>query len=459
MPKKEFAEDAVPSFDRAPSVVAVVGPVDFFVEEAAIRARGRLAEGDVEVLRFDDDAPPGAVAEALLNRPLFSAKRLVEIDVSRLLGTDSPGNLAEEALDAWTRKTPAGRRDAFRRMRRVLSALDVSIEGDPAEAASVVARKLRRKELAEPLAEILREMPEERAATGATLASTLRLLLSRPNDGLVALLTASDPPAGSELLAEVAKRGLLLAVRVDEDRKEIEKALRRLAAARARERDVGIDAEAVSRLIFRTNAEPGIFATELEKLLDWAGDGGRIRAADVGEQVFDEASEDFYEFLEMVGKREAGEALKRLERLFSGREVRAPRRVFLPDPGVVDQHVEPAPRGDDVADDLARLVGVRDVSGESERFPSGRAGLADELLGAGVVGPVVDGDARPRAGQKLRGRATDSARGAGDERDARREVDRDGQDGGYLMGRPPVSCWRSDRPRTRSRSREGAPRF
>ena len=333
MPKKEFAEDAVPSFDRAPSVVAVVGPVDFFVEEAAIRARGRLAEGDVEVLRFDDDAPPGAVAEALLNRPLFSAKRLVEIDVSRLLGTDSPGNLAEEALDAWTRKTPAGRRDAFRRMRRVLSALDVSIEGDPAEAASVVARKLRRKELAEPLAEILREMPEERAATGATLASTLRLLLSRPNDGLVALLTASDPPTGSELLAEVAKRGLLLAVRVDEDRKEIEKALRRLAAARARERDVGIDAEAVSRLIFRTNAEPGIFATELEKLLDWAGDGGRIRAADVGEQVFDEASEDFYEFLEMVGKREAGEALKRLERLFSGREVRAGQRSFDPNDG------------------------------------------------------------------------------------------------------------------------------
>ncbi|PYQ64984.1 MAG: hypothetical protein DMF54_12320 [Acidobacteria bacterium] len=333
MPKKEFAEDAVPSFDQAPSVVAVVGPVDFFVEEAAIGARGRLAEGDVEVLRFDDDAPPGAVAEALLNRPLFSAKRLVEIDVSRLLGTDSPGNLAEEALDAWTRKTPAGRRDAFRRMRRVLSALDVSIEGDPAEAASVVARKLRRKELAEPLAEILREMPEERAATGATLASTLRLLLSRPNDGLVALLTASDPPAGSELLAEVAKRGLLLAVRVDEDRKEIEKALRRLAAARARERDVGIDAEAVSRLIFRTNAEPGIFATELEKLLDWAGDGGRIRAADVGEQVFDEASEDFYEFLEMVGKREAGEALKRLERLFSGREVRAGQRSFDPNDG------------------------------------------------------------------------------------------------------------------------------
>jgi len=333
VPKKEFAEDAVPSFDQAPSVVAVVGPVDFFVEEAAIGARGRLAEGDVEVLRFDDDAPPGAVAEALLNRPLFSAKRLVEIDVSRLLGTDSPGNLAEEALDAWTRKTPAGRRDAFRRMRRVLSALDVSIEGDPAEAASVVARKLRRKELAEPLAEILREMPEERAATGATLASTLRLLLSRPNDGLVALLTASDPPAGSELLAEVAKRGLLLAVRVDEDRKEIEKALRRLAAARARERDVGIDAEAVSRLIFRTNAEPGIFATELEKLLDWAGDGGRIRAADVGEQVFDEASEDFYEFLEMVGKREAGEALKRLERLFSGREVRAGQRSFDPNDG------------------------------------------------------------------------------------------------------------------------------
>ncbi len=333
MPKKEFSDEAVPPFDRAPAVVAVVGEIPFFVEEAAARARERLSDGDVEVLRFDDEAPAGAVAEALLNRSLFSPKRLVEIDVSRILGTDSPGELAEQALEAWERKSPAGRREAFRRMRRVLSALDVAVEGDPAEAASAVARKIRRKDLAEPVAEILREMPEERGPTGATLASTLRLLLERPNDGLVALLTADNPPAGSELLAGFAKHGLLLAVRIGGDRKEIEPALRRLASARAKEREVRIEPEAVTRLLVRTDAKPALFAAELDKLLDWAGEGGRITGADVGDQVADEASEDFYQFLDFVAKRDAGEALKRLERLFSGREIRAGKRSIDPDDG------------------------------------------------------------------------------------------------------------------------------
>ncbi|HEV8611536.1 MAG TPA: hypothetical protein VGS98_15885 [Thermoanaerobaculia bacterium] len=333
MPKKDFSEEVIPDFDRAPSVIAVVGELPFFVEEAAARARARLSGEDVEVIRFDDEAPPGAVAEALLNRSLFSPKRLVEIDVSRLIGTDSPGELAEQAVEAWERRSPAGRREAFRRMRRLLSAVDVAIDGDPSEAASIVARKIRRKDLAEGLAEILREMPEERGATGTTLASTLRLVLERGNDGLVALLTAADPPSGSELLADVAKHGLVLAVRIGDDRKEIEPALRRLAAARASEREVRIDAEAVSRLLTRTDANPGLFAAELDKLLDWAGEGGRIKAADVGEQVADEASEDVYAFFEAVGRRDAGDSLTRLQRLFDGREIRAGKRSFDPEEG------------------------------------------------------------------------------------------------------------------------------
>ena len=60
MPKKEFSEEAIPSFDAAPSVVAITGEVAFFVEEAAARVRERLAADDAEVLRFSEEAPPGA---------------------------------------------------------------------------------------------------------------------------------------------------------------------------------------------------------------------------------------------------------------------------------------------------------------------------------------------------------------------------------------------------------------
>lgn len=328
MPRKDFSEEAIPSFEEAPSVVAVVGDVPFFVQEAVDRARRRLADGDVEVIRFDDEAPAGSVAEALLNRSLFSPRRLVEIDLSRVLGADSPGDLLEKAIDAWKRGTPAGKREAFRHVRRVLASLDVTVVGDPSETAAAVARKVRKKDLQEPLAEILQELPEEKGAEGATLVSALRLLLTRPNDGLVALVTATDPPAGSDLLTTIAKNGLLLVLRIGEDRKEIEPALRRLAAVRAREREVGIEADAISRLLARTDGRPGVFATELEKLLDWAGEGGRISAADVGDQIADEESGDVYMFFESLGARDAADALARLERLFSRRFVRAGKRTI-----------------------------------------------------------------------------------------------------------------------------------
>jgi DNA polymerase III delta subunit len=326
VPKKDFSEEAIPSFDAAPSVVAITGDVAFFVEEAAARARERLASEDAEVLRFSEEAPPGAAAEALLNRSLFSARRVVEIDISRLLGADSPGELAVAAVAAWARSSPAGKREAFRSMRRLLVALDLPPGGDPGETAEAIARKVRRKDLAEPLAELLRELPEEKGSGGATLLSTLRMLLERKNDGLVALLTAASPPKGAQLLAEVGRKGFLLEVRIGE--KEIDAALGRLALARAKQHDVRIDSEAIARLRTRTDSEPALFASELDKLLDWAGDGGQIRAADVGEQVIDESSEDFYAFLEALGRRDAGETLARLERLFSGREIRAGKSSY-----------------------------------------------------------------------------------------------------------------------------------
>ena len=333
MPKKEFSEEAIPAFDEAPSVVAVVGDVSFFVEEAAERARARLAEGDVEVLQFDDEAPPGSVAEALLNRSLFSPRRLVAIDLSRALGAESPGDLLEKGVEAWARGSPAAKREAFRHVRRVLASLDVTVDGDPSHAAAAVTRKLRKKDREEALAEILRELPEEKSGEGATLVSALRLLLARPNDGLVALVSAAAPPKGSDLLADVGRKGLLLDVRMEEKRPEIAAALQRLARARAKERDVTVEGAAITRLLARTDVDPAAFAAELDQLFDWAGEGGRIRAADVGDQVADEESEDVYAFFDSLGRRDAADALGRLDRLFSGRLVRAYTRTIDPDDG------------------------------------------------------------------------------------------------------------------------------
>lgn len=326
MPRVPFADDAVPAFAKAPPAILVAGDVEFFVAEAAARAREALASGDAEVLRFEDDASAEAVSDALLNRSLFSARRVVCLDVSRLLGTETPGRLLAQALEGWAKGGSAGRREAFKHARALLAALDLPPAGDPAENAEAAARKVRKKDEAAALTEILRELPEEKSGGPAVLKAALRTLLERgENDGTVALLTAVDPPAGVDLLQEIGARGLVLEASVGEN---AEAALRRLASALAKEREVGLEPAAVGRLLARTNGEPALFSAELGKLLDWAGKGGRIRAADVESNVEDEASEDVYGLFDAIGRRDASDSLARLERLFDGRDVRQGDRVL-----------------------------------------------------------------------------------------------------------------------------------
>jgi DNA polymerase III delta subunit len=320
--RRAFSEDDLPSFDEAPAVALVAGPIEFFVEEAAAQVRAKLAKEESEILQFDDDAPAEAVSDALLNRSLFSARRVVSLDVSRLLGTETPGALLEAALDGWAEGGGAGRRKAFKAARALLSALDLSPSADPAENAEAAARKARKKELAPALAEVLRELPEEKGGGVAVLRSAIRALLERgANDGTVAVLTAVAPPSGVDLLEEIARKGLVLEASPGDDPAP---ALRRLAEKRAREREVTFEPGAVERLLQRTDEDPALFAAELGRLLDFAGQGGRVRADDVAASVVDESSEDVYDFFEAIGRRDAAASLTRIERLLEvdRREVR-----------------------------------------------------------------------------------------------------------------------------------------
>jgi DNA polymerase III delta subunit len=328
VPRKPFSSETLPGFDAAPPVVLIAGALGFFVEEAAGRASEALAAEGAEVLHFEGEDAPEAITDALLNRPLFAGKRVVRLDASGLIGTESPGDLLEQAVEAWERATPAARREAFRHARAALASLDVDPRDGAEEAANRAARKVRKSALAEPLAAILREMPEQRAG-GAAVAEALRLLLSRGNDGTIALLTATAPPAGAALLGEIEKKGLVLETHGSaEKRKDNVGVLREHAQTRARAREVTLAPEAVTRLMDRTDYDPALFAAELEKLLEWAGAGGRIRGEDVADQVEDESSTDLYALFDAIGRRDAPDALTRLERLLSGVRVRAGEKEF-----------------------------------------------------------------------------------------------------------------------------------
>jgi DNA polymerase III delta subunit len=352
MPRAAAPKSALPSFDEAPAVILVAGDVDFFVEERAREVLEHLGGENTEVLSFDEDASPESVSDALLNRSLFSPRRVVHLDVSRLLGTSSPGTLFDQAVEGWERGGPAGRKQAYRAVRGLLSAFGASPAGSPEELADAVGKRLKRREGIEVLSEILRELPEEKGSGLAVLPAVRALLQkSRPNDGVVALLTATAPPAGAGLAAEIERQGLLISATVGKDEAA---ALSRFARQRAKDRDVTIDPDAIEKLRVSTDGKPELFAAELGRLIQWAGPGGRIGAGDVGESVEDEASEDLYKLYDAIGHRNAADALRKIERIFDGRDVRT-GETYLD----VDEYILPQVVLGRITDELRSMLLVR----------------------------------------------------------------------------------------------------
>src|ERR1700716_2296508 len=113
MAKADFPLAKTPRFDDAPSVILVTGDVAFFVEEAANRILEGLG-GEPEVLRFGTEGGADAAPDGLVNRSLFSPRRVVLHDVTALFGADSPGKLLDSAAERWTSGSPGDRREAFR---------------------------------------------------------------------------------------------------------------------------------------------------------------------------------------------------------------------------------------------------------------------------------------------------------------------------------------------------------
>lgn len=359
MPKLDYPLKEYPRFDDAPSVILVTGDIAFFLEEAANRLLEELG-GDPEVLRFGPDAGADAVSDALVNRSLFSARRLVIHDITSLFGSESPAALLDKAVEFWA---AGNRREAFRLARGLLSALDLAA-GDPLETAETAAKRTRRKDKASVLAEILGDLPEERGGGKALLVGAIRRLLERGNEGTVALLTATAPPPGVDLVEDIKRNGLHVTWKIGDDPAP---QLTRLARSRAKERDVALDPDALQRLLLQTDDEPRAFAAELDKLIDIAGPGGRITAADIRANVEDAASEDIYPFYDAIGRRDAGDALARLGRLFSDRPLRAGDRPLEP-----DEYAWPQIFLGMVTTEVRRMLLIRaELSGRTTAFHAG----------------------------------------------------------------------------------------
>ena len=305
-----------------PNAILVCGPHEFFVDEAAEEKRAELGFSEDEIERIPEEALAARLPDALSTGSLFSSRRLVEADLSALFGRAAPAGLTEEAVAAWQKDSPAGRREAFKKARALLAALQIDNES-PEETAAAAAKKVRLPALRETLEEILRELPGGGGSASAATAAVLAHL-SGGVPGTILLARAVDPPRSSALYKSFEAGGSIRVAGGDDGENA------RLLGARARklagEKGIAIEPAAVERLRARTGEDPRLFASELEKLLDWAGEKGKIAARDVEALVEDRRAEDVYAFFDALGARDRSETMRRLEPILSGRALRTGER-------------------------------------------------------------------------------------------------------------------------------------
>ena len=140
-----------------------------------------------------------------------------------------------------------------------------------------------------------------------------------PNDGVVALLTATAPPSGAGLLVEISNKGLVLDASVGKGaRGEL---ARFRPGGGPTDHEVTLDPGRDRAALRADRRESRALCRGARQAPEWAGRGGRVRGADVRNTVDDDSSEDIYLFFDAIGRRDAGDVLGRLERLFSGRAV------------------------------------------------------------------------------------------------------------------------------------------
>ena len=304
--------------DSLPRAILLVGDHEFFVDEAAEEARARYEREGYEVERIAEDDLGSRLAPALFQESLFSSLRLVEADLTALLRQSSAPELVDEALENWAKATPAGRRQAFRNARLLASSLKLD-STDPEAAALAAAKKAKRPESTETLAEIFRELPPSRGGS-ADVHADVAAFLERDVPGVVLLARAVSPPKSSDLRRGFEKHGEVRDVSADEASHDrlLKARAQRLASGRGRK----LAAEAVEELLVRTDKDPRLFAAELERVLDWAGDRP-VTKNDVAALVEDRRAEELYPFFDAFGARKKEEALPRLERILSGRALRA----------------------------------------------------------------------------------------------------------------------------------------
>jgi DNA polymerase III delta subunit len=314
-----------------PPAVILVGGDNEYLTEGAFRDLRDAVSADPRrhVETFSETADLAEVIDSYRTMSLFSSKRLLVVpEVNAFVTKKEVSELYEKALNDWsTAKTERKRSGAVAKFLHLLGLIGSEAGASEEEVASAVGARKRDKALGELLEFV--KATGKKPTRGEGDADLLAEAIARGGaPGTVMLLKTGEIPAGSATIHLIEKNGAVVVCNLT--REAFSAAFKEALGSVARESRVRFEPEAVSALRDRLGIDRVLndkFSREVpdlrlavgeaERLATFAGEGGTVTPAIVGQQTQSLEGGARWEFGSLYTDRKPVEAVAKLRDLIA----------------------------------------------------------------------------------------------------------------------------------------------
>ena len=322
-----------------PPVILLGGNNDYLIENAFDEIRSTLLAKNpsMSVENFGEGADLGAVVDSFRTHSLFGGARLLVVpEVNAFVSKKEVKSLLDKALDDWsTAKTDRKRTSAVTKLLHILGLVGADLEESDESIASAIGLTKGSSQLTEMLQSA--RSSGKRVSRGEGDAALLADAAANGGaPGAILFLKSGEIPEDSSTVRIIEKAGAVISL--DLSREAFPKAAEQAIEAVSREYDVKFDPTALAALRRRLGIDRALadkFSKEIpdlrmlvqqaERLATLAGQGGRITAQMIDDQIAEVTGGARYELAGLYTEGKLLEAVEKLRELVAQARREDPR--------------------------------------------------------------------------------------------------------------------------------------
>lgn len=349
---------------KVPPVILIGGNNEYLAEQAYHRVRDAVEASikGVTIENYQEGTDLGAVVDSYRTHSLFGGSRLLCVpEVNAFVSRKELSTLLGKAVEDWrTAKTDRKRASAVSKLLHILGLVGTDLEESDARICEAIGVPAGDAAVVEMLQ--LARSSGKRASRGEGDAALLAEAATRGGaPGATLLLRTGEIPSDSATVQTLERAGVVIECNLT--REAFGTALEQALTAISEEYRVRFDPAAVMALRRRLGIERlladkfskdvpdlRVVISEAERLATLAGDGSRVTAAIVEQQIGEVSGGARYEFASLFSEGEFVAAVEKLRELVAQSRRDDPRTPL-------DMHygkfIFP------LADEIRQLIGIR----------------------------------------------------------------------------------------------------